>query len=191
MERAFMERKIAVIATDGFEKSELFEPLNALKNRGFACHVIAPKSGHIKSWSEGNWSEPVTVDRTFDDVDPSEYDALFIPGGTLNCDKLRMLPAAVDFVASFFDEGKPVAAICHGPQMLIEADVVDGFKMTSYAAIKTDLMNAGANWIDKEVVVDAGLVTSRSPEDLPAFIAQTIEVFSADSEHYQHEARTF
>lgn len=171
-------KKIALISTDGFEQSELFEPLQALKDAGATVDVISPKTGEITGWSNGNWGKSIKVDKTFEDLSAEDYDGLLIPGGTLNCDKLRQDEAAVDFVEEFFDANKPVAAICHGPQMLIEAQVVDGRSLTSYAGIQTDLENAGADWSDEEVVVDNGLVTSRTPKDLPAFIEKMIEEFA-------------
>ncbi len=171
-------KKIAIIATNGFEQSELEEPLKALLNNGALCEVIAPAYGTIKGWSESNWSKAIPVDKIFSETSATDYHALLIPGGTLNCDKLRTNQEAVDFVSSFFHDGKPIAAICHGPQLLIEADLVDGLAMTSYSAIRKDLENAGAKWVDREVVVDNGLVTSRSPKDLPMFIEKMLEEFA-------------
>ena len=171
-------KKIAILATEGFEQSELFEPRQALEQAGATTHVISPKSGEIKAWNETNWGKPVKVDMTLADADPESYDGLLLPGGVLNPDKLRREPDAVEFVRSFFDQGKPVAAICHGPQMLIEADVVRGRKLTSFPSVKKDLMNAGAQWVDEVVVVDNGLVTSRKPDDIPQFNAKMIEEFA-------------
>lgn len=174
MENSLAEYQIAFIATDGFEPSELIEPLQALREAGAQCTVIAPKSGSIKGWKK-EWKETVEVNATFSDVDPERFDALVIPGGTLNCDSLRTNEDAIAFVRSMVKQKKPVSAICHGPQMLIEAEAVAGRQMTSYQAIKTDLMNAGANWVDQEVVCDQGITTSRTPDDLQAFIAKTME----------------
>lgn len=171
-------KKVAVIATNGFEQSELEVPLKALKEHGAICEILAPEEGEIKGWKDSNWTSPIKVDRAICDVSADDFDALLIPGGTLNCDKLRMDTDAVELVSDFYEQSKPIAAICHGPQLLIEADVVDGRNMTSYAAIRTDLENAGANWMDQEVVVDEGLVTSRSPKDLPAFVNKMLEEFS-------------
>ncbi len=167
-------KKIAFIAGDGFEPSELIEPLQALREAGADCTVLSPKSGKIKGWKDG-WKEEVQVDGDISSADPAKFDALVIPGGTINCDSIRTNADAVNFVKQIFELKKPVSAICHGPQLLIEADVVKGRKLTSYNAIKTDLQNAGANWVDEECVVDEGLTTSRSPADLKAFISKTIE----------------
>lgn len=171
-------RRIAVIATNGFEQSELEEPLRALTTNGAHCEIIALTHGTIKGWSEGDWGKEIPVDKLINEVSSDDYEALLIPGGTLNCDKLRMNQDAVQFVSSFFYGGKPIAAICHGPQLLIEADAVDGIEMTSCAAVRKDLENAGAKWADQEVVVDKGIVTSRSPKDLPRFIEKMLEEFA-------------
>jgi len=172
------EKRIAVLATDGFEERELLEPLHALQESGAICHVISPHEGEIRAWKDKSWTKLVPVDVKLDEARADDYDGLLIPGGALNCDKLRMEEKAIEFTREFFDEGKPVCAICHGPQLLIEANVVQDANLTSYKAIRTDLINAGAAWVDKEVVVDNGLVTSRSPEDLPAFISKMIEEFA-------------
>ncbi len=168
-------KKIAVLATNGFEQSELLDPLNGLREAGADVDVVSPESGSIKGWSEGNWGKSVEVDRELADADPGDYDALVLPGGVMNPDKLRTDESAKAFVLAFFEAGKPVSAICHGPQILIDCDVVDGREMTSYKSIRADLENAGARWVDREVVTDNGLTTSRSPKDLPAFIRKTIE----------------
>lgn len=168
-------KRVAILATDGFEESELMEPKNALEENGAEVHIISPKTGKIKGWKQGNWSTEIEVDRTIGEASSRDYHALVLPGGVINPDKLRREKQAVDFVRAFFSEHKPVAAICHGPQMLIEADVVRGRTLTSFPSVKTDLKNAGANWVDREVVVDEGLVTSRSPQDLKAFNAKLIE----------------
>lgn len=170
-----MNRKIAILATDGFEESELKSPKETLENEGWTAEVISLKPGEIKSWKEGNWGGTVAVDHTLDEVSASDYDALVLPGGVINPDKLRMDENAVAFVKEFFEAKKPVAAICHGPWTLINAEVVEGREMTSYASIRKDLENAGAIWTDEEVVVDMGLVTSRSPKDLPAFNRKMVE----------------
>jgi protease I len=168
-------KKIAIIATNGFEEVELTNPREALHEAGAETHLIAPKSGTIKSWATDNWGDDFDVDVTIKDSNPEDYDSLLIPGGVLNPDQLRMDEDALKFVRSFFKEGKPVAAICHGPQLLIDADVLQGRELTSYPSIKNDIKNAGARWVDNEVVVDKGLTTSRSPEDLPAFNSKMIE----------------
>ena len=168
-------KKVAILATDGFEESELKSPKEALQNAGAQVHIISPKSGEIKSWAEGNWGKKYSVDKQLNEVSADDYNALVLPGGVINPDKLRDNSSAVSFVRDFFKAQKPVAAICHGPQILAEADVVNDRKLTSYSSIKTDLKNAGANWVDEEVVVDQGLVTSRCPDDLPAFNRKLIE----------------
>lgn len=168
-------KRVAILATDGFEKSELISPKEALENAGAKVHVVSLKKGEIKSWDDKNWGESIPVDKVVSDVSQSDYDALMLPGGVINPDLLRRDEGAVTFVRSFFENQKPVAAICHGPQLLVEADVLEGRTITSFPSVKTDMINAGANWVDKEVVVDQGLVTSRSPEDLPAFNRKMVE----------------
>lgn len=174
-EQALNGKRIAILSTDGFEQSELVEPLEALRTAGAEVHVIAPEGGSIRGWDHGDWGREIDVDRTLAEADPDDYDSLVLPGGVMNPDKLRMRQDATTFVRAFFKEGKPVAAICHGPQILIDCGVLEGREVTSYPSIKIDLENAGARWVDREVVVDDGLVTSRRPDDLPAFIAKTIE----------------
>ena len=164
-----MEKRIAILATNGFEESELKSPKEFLEQQGWTAEIVSPESGSIRSWAEKNWGPDYTVDVTLDDVDAANYDALVLPGGVINPDKLRTDEKALQFVRTFFEAGKPVAAICHGPQTLISAGVVKDRTLTSYPSVKTDLINAGAQWVDQEVVVDKGLVTSRTPEDLPAF----------------------
>lgn len=168
-------RNVAILATDGFERSELESPLARLKEAGASVDVIAPKSGEIRGWKDGNWSGTVSVDRTLDQASSDRYHALVLPGGVMNPDRLRRDEAAVSFIRDFFEQGKPVAAICHAPWLLAEADVLKGRRVTSWPSIRTDLVNAGAEWVDDEVVVDQGLVTSRSPQDLPAFNAKLVE----------------
>jgi protease I len=170
--------KVAILATDGFEQSELFEPKKALEQAGAETHVISIKSGEIKGWNENDWGDSIEVDVMVGEADAQNYDALLLPGGVMNPDKLRTDEKAVNFVKSFFDEGKPVGAICHAPWTLIEADVVKGKTVTSWASLKTDLENAGAKWVDREVVTDNGLVTSRYPDDIPAFNKKIIEEFA-------------
>ena len=171
-----LERKtVAILATNGFEESELREPKKALEEAGADVHIVSLKSGDIKGWADGNWSNSYEVDKTLDEVSQSDYNALMLPGGVINPDLLRRNEKAVKFVKSFFENKKPVGAICHGPWLLAEADVLKGRKVTSFSSIKTDIINAGANWVDEEVVVDEGLVTSRSPKDLPAFNSKLVE----------------
>lgn len=169
------KKRVAILATNGFEESELKSPKAALEKAGAVVDIVSEKSGSIKSWTDGNWGSEFTVDKTLDEVSQKEYNALMLPGGVINPDTLRKNPKAVAFVKSFFENHKPVGAICHGPWLLAEADVLKDRKITSYSSIKTDLINAGANWVDEEVVVDEGLVTSRSPKDLAAFNAKLVE----------------
>lgn len=168
-------KKVAILATDGFEQDELLSPLEALQDANADVQIVSPAEKKIKGWKYTDWGKSVKVDKGLNEASPEEFDALVLPGGVINPDHLRREPAAVEFVRTFVRSGKPVAAICHGPQMLIEADVVRGRKLTSFPSIKTDLKNAGAEWVDQEVVVDHGLVTSRSPDDLAAFNAKMIE----------------
>jgi protease I len=173
-------KKIAILATDGFEQSELLEPQRRLQEAEAEVDVVSPKSGRIRGWNHTDWGESVAADKTLDAaIDADDYDGLVLPGGQINPDLLRVNPDALSFVKSFFEQGKPVAAICHAPWLLIEADVIRARKATSYHSIKTDMKNAGADWVDQEVVVDDGLVTSRSPDDLPAFCDKAIEEFAA------------
>ena len=177
-------RKVAILTEEGFEQVELTSPQEALKAAGATVHIISPKSGSIKAWDKTNWGVEVDVDRQLDDVSPDDYDALVLPGGVLNPDKLRQNKAAVAFASAFLDEGKPVAAICHGPQLLIETGMLKGRKLTSYPSLQTDLKNAGAKWVDEQVVVDQGLVTSRRPDDLPAFNKKMIEEIAEGVHHH-------
>ncbi|WP_026977896.1 type 1 glutamine amidotransferase domain-containing protein [Flavobacterium tegetincola] len=170
-----MKKRIAILATDGFEESELKSPKEYLEEQGWTAEIVSLKAGKIKGWADGNWSNEYEVSVTLDNANPSDYDALLLPGGVINPDKLRREEKAVAFVRAFFKAKKPVAAICHAPQLLIEAAVVEGRKMTSFSSIKTDLINAGAIWEDSEVVCDHGLVTSRNPDDLPAFNKKMVE----------------
>ncbi len=170
-------KKIAVLAADGYEQSELESPVEALKKEGAIVEIISLKSGEIKAMKDHEWSNSVAVDKTVSDAKVSDYDALLLPGGVLNPDAVRADKDAVAFVKEFFTAQKPVAAICHGPQTLIDAEVLNGVKMTSFKAISKDLQNAGANWVDEEVVTDGNLTTSRKPEDLPAFNRRIIEEF--------------
>ncbi|WP_445731407.1 type 1 glutamine amidotransferase domain-containing protein [Mariniflexile sp.] len=168
-------KTVAILATDGFEKSELFEPFNALKDAGATVHIISIKEGDITSWDDKNWGKTIAVDALAKNVSASDYNALVLPGGVINPDLLRVNEDALKFVKGFFKAGKPVAAICHAPWLLISAGVIENRTVTSYKSIKDDVINAGAHWKDEEVVVDSGLVTSRNPKDLPAFINKVIE----------------
>lgn len=168
-------KKIAILATNGFEQSELEMPLKTLREMGAEVHVVSPESNAIKGWDEKDWGRSVPVDRTLGEVQESSYDALVLPGGQMNPDVLRLEPKAVALVKAFYDSGKTVAAICHAPWLLIEAGVIRGRRATSYPSIKTDMINAGADWVDEEVVTDQGLITSRKPADLPAFCNKIAE----------------
>ncbi len=181
-----MEKKIAILATDGFEESELKSPKEAMEKEGFDVDIVSLKSGKIKAWSDGNWSNEYDVDKTVDKVSAKQYHALVLPGGVINPDLLRVEEDALVFIRDFFKQSKPVAAICHGPWSLINADVVEGRTMTSYHSIRKDLENAGALWVDKEVVVDEAFVTSRSPKDLDAFNDKLIEEIKEGKHDLQH-----
>jgi protease I len=180
-------KRVAILATDGVEQVELTEPRKALDAAGAHTTVVSPKSGSIKGWNHTNWGDPIKVDITLDKTSPDDYDALMLPGGVMNPDHLRMNENAVNFVRAFFEAGKPVAAICHGPWLLVEADVVRGRNVTSWPSLQTDLRNAGAIWTDSQVVTDHGLVTSRKPDDIPAFNRKMIEEF-AEGVHEEQRA---
>ena len=182
-------KRVAALVENGFEQSELMEPRRALEDAGAKVDVVSPQKMKVKGWKDGEWTVDVPVDRHLDTADAGEYDALLLPGGVLNPDKLRINPRAVQFVKAFVDSGKPIAAICHGPWTLIETDAVKSRTITSWPSLKTDLKNAGANWVDQEVVVDNGLVTSRKPEDLPAFNRKMIEEF-AEGVHDRNKPRS-
>lgn len=162
--------RIAILATDGYERSELREPLQALRDKGASVSVVSIQEGEIRSWDETDWGDSVAVDAVVKSVTVEDFDALILPGGQINPDKLRTDEDAVAFVRGFAESGKPVAAICHGPWLLAEADLLRGRQVTSFPSIRTDLMNAGGEWRDEEVVVDRNLITSRNPGDIPAFI---------------------
>jgi protease I len=161
--------RVAVLATNGFEQSELLLPRKALDEAGASTRVVSPEQNRIRGWHAKDWGQQVTVDVALDAANADEFDALLLPGGVMNPDTLRMLPKAVAFVKAFCDAGKPVAAICHGPWTVLEAGAARGRRMTSWPSLKTDLTNAGATWVDEEVVVDGNLVTSRKADDIPAF----------------------
>jgi protease I len=175
-EQILAGKRVAILATDGFEQDELFSPLEALRDAGADVQVVSPsEESKIKGWKHTDWGGEVKVDLPLNEANAENFDALVLPGGVMNPDHLRRDPQVLEFVKSFFTAGKPVGAICHGPWTLIDAGVVRGRKMTSYETIQTDLKNAGAQWVDEQVVVDNGLVTSRKPDDLPAFNAKLIE----------------
>lgn len=170
-----MAKKVLILATDGFEQSELIDPKQALEDAGIETTVASPKSGEIKGWDQTDWGQSVKVDKTLDEVSADDFDGLLLPGGQINPDKLRLEEKAVALVKAFAQSGKPVAAICHGPWLLVEADVVKGRTVTSWPSIRTDLRNAGATVVDEQVVVDGNFITSRKPDDIPAFAKALIE----------------
>jgi protease I len=170
--------QVAMLATDGFEQSELIEPLKALEAAGADVSLISVRDDTIRGWKHADWGDPIAVDARIADTDPSDYGALVLPGGVINADALRQQRLAVTFVRAFFDANKPVAAICHAPWLLVESGDSRGRRMTSWPSLKTDLINSGAHWVDEEVVVDGTLVTSRKPDDLPAFNREITRVFS-------------
>jgi protease I len=176
-------RRVAIVATDGVEQVELTEPKKALDAAGAQTVVIAPKGRTIKAWQHDHWGDEIPVDRPLDTARADDFDALMLPGGVINADTLRMDERAVQFVRHFFEAGKPVAAICHAPWMLVEADVARGRTVTSWPSLRTDLRNAGADWVDREVVTDEGLVTSRKPADIPAFNRKMLEEFAEGVHH--------
>jgi protease I len=179
-------RKVAILVADGFEQVELEKPRQALKDAGAETSIVSPKEGRVKSdrvkgWNFTEWGDELPVDIALDKASADDFDALLLPGGVINPDKLRMIPSAVAFVKSFFDAGKPVASICHGPWTIIEAGAADGRRIASWPSLKTDLRNAGAEWVDEPVVLDSNLVTSRKPDDIPQFNRAMIELFGQAS----------
>ena len=170
------ELKIAILVTDGFEQVELTEPRKALDDAGAVTSIVSPKDGQVRGWNFTDWGDRLPVDVPLSQAKADQFDALLLPGGVINPDELRTDEKAVAFVKAFFDAGKPVASICHGPWTLIEADAVSGRRLTSWPSLRTDLQNAGADWVDAEVVVDGTLVTSRKPDDIPAFNRKFIEL---------------
>src|SRR5665647_2085111 len=175
MEKQLNKRRVAIMATDGFEQSEFKKPIKALKKEGILVDILSLNEGKITGWKETKWGDKFKVDKTIDDTLSTDYDMLVLPGGVLNTDVLRTNESAVKFATEFFEQGKPIAAICHAGSILIETGLLKGKQMTSYKSIKSDLINAGVDWKDEEVVVDNKLVTSRSPKDLPAFCKRMIE----------------
>lgn len=175
--------KVAILATDGFEQAELLDPKKELEQAGAETEILSIKEGEIKAWDKTDWGKSIKVDKLVSHANPDDYAALVLPGGVLNPDKLRMDRNAVSFVRKFAESGKPVAAICHGPWTLVEAGVVRGKTMTSWPSVHTDLINAGACWIDQEVVTDGNFITSRKPDDIPAFSDKLIETLRGSNEH--------
>jgi len=180
--------RVAILVDNGFEQSELAEPREALDQAGADTVIVSPQNGHVRGWKHKEWGDEFDVDKLLQDAQPQHYDALLLPGGVMNPDKLRMQPKAVEFVRSFFSSGKPVAAICHGPWTIIEAGAARGRRIASWPSLKTDLQNAGAQWIDEQVVLDGNLVTSRKPDDIPAFNKAMIELFGRARKTMQQTA---
>lgn len=168
-------KKIAILTENGFEESELTRPKEALENAGATVHIVSPQKEKVKGWKDDNWSIELPVDVNLSEANESDYGALMVPGGVINPDLMRKNPDCIAFATAFLKAGKPLGAICHGPQLLIETGMLEGREMTSYISVKTDLKNAGVNWVDREVVCDKGLVSSRSPADLEAFCKKLIE----------------
>lgn len=188
MEQTLCGKCVAILVADGFEEVELTEPKQALDQAGAMTVIVSTaQGGKVKGWQHDHWGDEFAIDQMISNANVHDYDALLLPGGVMNPDSLRVNKEAVAFVKGFFDAGKPVAAICHGPWMLAEADVVRGRTLTSFPSIQTDLKNAGANWVDQEVVTDKGLVTSRKPDDIPAFNRKMIEEF-AEGQHIPQKA---
>lgn len=181
-------KKVAILVAHGFEQVELTEPKQALEQAGAQTHIVSPEEGQVKGWQHTEWGDQFPVDVALEQANADDYDALLLPGGVMNPDHLRRNQQALQFVRSFFEAGKPVAAICHGPWTLIDAGLVKGRKLTSYESIQSDLKNAGAQWVDQEVVVDQGLVTSRKPDDIPAFNRKMIEEFAEGRHEKQRTA---
>ena len=175
MNATLQGKRVAILVENGFEQEELTRPREALETAGAQSQIVSPVKGKVKGWQHTDWGDEFNVDVALAQANPSEYDALLLPGGVMNPDRLRRNPQALQFVRAFFDAHKPVAAICHGPWTLIDAGVAKGRRMTSYHSIQTDLKNAGVDWVDEEVVVDNGLVTSRQPDDIPSFNKKMIE----------------
>jgi len=181
-------KRIAILATDGYEQSELVVPRDRLREAGADVAVVAPEAGTIRGWKGKDWGDEATVDMTLEHARAKDFDALVLPGGQINPDLLRLERRAVALVRDFHDAGKPIGAICHGPWLLVESDVLRGRQVTSYPSIRTDLTNAGATWYDEEVVVDAGIVTSRKPDDLEAFCSKLIEEIAEGRQHRRDAA---
>jgi protease I len=177
--------KVAILSENGFEQAELVSPKQKMEEAGVTVHVVSPQANELRAWDEKDWGITISVDKKLDEANPDDYDGLMLPGGVLNPDKLRMNQKAIDFIGHFLEAGKPLGVICHGPQTMIETGMLRGRTMTSYPSIKTDLINAGVTWVDREVVVDNGLVSSRSPKDLDAFNRKLLEEL-AEGVHALH-----
>ena len=180
--------RVAILVDDGFEEVELVEPWKALREAGAKIRIVSPKTDRVRGWNFTDWGHFTSVDTALDQARPDEFEALLLPGGVMNPDSLRIQPKAVAFVKAFFDAGKPVASICHGPWTIIETGAIRGRKVTSWPSLKTDLRNAGGEWVDQEVVVSDNLVTSRKPDDIPAFNQSMIDLFGRASASTGHAA---
>jgi protease I len=180
--------KVAILVSDGFEQVEMTEPRKALVEAGADTSLVSPKPGNVRAWDLTNWGEEFPVDQALETADPKAFDALLLPGGVINPDTLRMMPKAVAFAKAFFDAGKPVASICHGPWTIIETGAARGRRMASWPSLQTDLRNAGAEWVDEQAVVDGNLVTSRRPDDIPAFNREMISLFAGARQQRQNAA---
>jgi protease I len=181
MERKLNGKRIAILVANGFEQVELTEPQEALEDAGAETEIISPEEKKVYGWEETDWGKKFAVDVPLAEANVGLYDGLVLPGGVMNPDKLRLQPKAIELIRAFYNAGKPIAAICHGPWTLIDAGIARGLRLTSYPSIRLDLINAGANWVDEEVVVDEGIVTSRKPADIPAFNRKMIEEFAEGS----------
>ncbi|HKQ14364.1 MAG TPA: type 1 glutamine amidotransferase domain-containing protein [Steroidobacteraceae bacterium] len=184
------QAKVVILATHGFEQSELLVPKQKLQDAGAQVVVVSPEKGQIRGWQHKDWGESVAVDKSLDEVSAEDYDAIVLPGGQINPDLLRINPQALQLIRDFLDSGKVVAAVCHAPWLLIEVDAVRGRQVTSYKSIKTDVVNAGGKWIDREVVTDSGIITSRNPGDLDAFSAKIIDEIQEGSHSQQRAAQS-
>lgn len=187
MAKELQGKKIAILVANGFEQVEMTKPRQAYNEAGAQTHIVSPEKDQVQGWNHYDKADTFPVDVELDQAKPEDYDALMLPGGTVNPDQLRMNPKAVQFVKAFFEAGKPVAAICHGPWSLVEAGVVQGRTVTSWPSLQTDLKNAGATWVNEEVVVDNGLITSRRPDDIPAFSAKSIQEFASFSQYAEQQ----
>jgi protease I len=187
MANALLGKRVAILVENGFEQVELTEPRKAIEQAGATTVIVSPKPGKVRGWKLTDWGDEFDVTTTIENARVQDFDGLLLPGGVINPDKLRIIPEAVALVRAFYDAKKPIAAICHGPWTLIEAGVVRGCRMTSWPSLRTDLLNAGATWVDEEVVVDQGLVTSRKPDDIPAFSRKVIEEL-AEGRHDKRKA---
>lgn len=183
-------KRIAALFTDGVEQIEFESPAEALRDAGAIVTVVAPHDGEVRAWNHSDWGSRIKADMTLEEADPASFDALLLPGGVMNPDRLRTIPEAVRFVSSMIDDGKPIAAICHGPWMLVEAGIARGRTLTSWPSLRTDIRNAGGIWLDEAVVYDDGIVTSRNPNDIPAFVQRMLDVFAQGPIQHRGDAQS-